>query len=88
VTSNSLNDQFHVLPGGLSIAVPGELRGYQSAMENFGSLSWQKVFQPAVDMATKGFKVPKSLESALGDFYVTKGFSSIQELNKTFPQFG
>lgn len=76
------------LSGGLAIAVPGEIKGYQVAMEQFGLLSWKQVFQPAVTMATKGFKVPKSLERALTDFYDSHNFKSVKELNETFPQFG
>lgn len=79
---------FLLKTGGLAIAVPGEIRGYQQAMEKFGSLSWEHVFSPAVTMATEGFTVPESMESALIDFYEDNNFTSVQQLNTSYPQFG
>ncbi|XP_052253641.1 glutathione hydrolase 1 proenzyme-like [Dreissena polymorpha] len=73
--------------GGLAIAVPGEIRGYQVAMVNHGSLSWKQVFLPAVTMATNGFPVPLSLQHALEDFKAAFG-NNINETVAAYPQFG
>jgi len=44
---NSLSDK---TKGGLSVAVPGEIKGYWQAHQMFGKLKWSKLFQPAIEM--------------------------------------
>jgi len=56
-------------------------------MERFGSLPWKQVFEPSIAMATQGFPVPHSLESALEDFLSLHGDISVEEVTKKFPQF-
>lgn len=43
--------------GGLSVGVPGELRGLEYAHKTFGILPWKSVVQPAVEVARYGFTV-------------------------------
>ena len=64
---NATFDMYRALPpesstlGGLSIAVPGELRGLELLHKRHGSLSWAEVVRPAMALARDGFQVSKYL---------------------------
>ncbi len=45
--------------GYLAVGVPGTVKGFELAMEKYGSLKWEDVVKPAVELAEKGFKLNK-----------------------------
>ncbi|PKL74759.1 MAG: gamma-glutamyltransferase [Candidatus Melainabacteria bacterium HGW-Melainabacteria-1] len=57
--------------GGLSVGVPGEVKGLLYALENFGSgkLSRMDIVQPAISWALKGVPVTVNLNQIIKDNY-------------------
>ena len=56
----SLTQQGYLAPG-----VPGTVRGLAAAHKRFGKLAWKDVVMPAATLASKGFKLSKSLSNGL-----------------------
>jgi gamma-glutamyltranspeptidase/glutathione hydrolase len=53
------------IPGGLSVGVPGDVAVLELAHQKYGKLKWAILFQPAIDLATRGFKVSRKLAGEL-----------------------
>ena len=53
------------LYGQLASGVPGSVAGMDEAFKKYGSLTWQELIQPAIELAEKGFKIT---EQQAGEF--------------------
>uniref|UniRef100_T1J7U9 Gamma-glutamyltransferase n=1 Tax=Strigamia maritima TaxID=126957 RepID=T1J7U9_STRMM len=51
--------------GPLAVAVPGEIKGYEEAHKRHGVLSWKRLFDFAIRLATDGFPASLHLERSL-----------------------
>lgn len=70
--------------GGLSVAVPGEVAGFEYLLENYGSdaVTRQQIFQPAIDTANNGFVVGVTFKEELDSEYT--GISANEALSKLY----
>ena len=57
-----------VVPGGLSVGVPGNVRLMEMAHKKWGKLEWKALFQPAIKLAEDGYKVTPALYTWLEQF--------------------
>ena len=55
------------LLGGLAIAVPGEVHGLRRAWREYHHLPWEKLVQPAIDLARDGFAISAAVAEALSE---------------------
>ncbi|CAG9802290.1 unnamed protein product [Chironomus riparius] len=53
------------LEGGLSIAVPGELKGMWELHQKYGKLPWSKLFEPVIKLCREGHEVTEYLARVL-----------------------
>ncbi len=63
-TGKPLN-YFDALVGGRSVGVPGVVRMLDLAHRRYGKLPWATLFQPAIELAAKGFPVSTKLNGEL-----------------------
>jgi gamma-glutamyltranspeptidase/glutathione hydrolase len=45
---------------GASVGVPGTVRGWHDALERYGTMSFRQVLAPAIEVASKGFRVSEN----------------------------
>eukprot|EP01112_Ceratiomyxa_fruticulosa_P009395 TRINITY_DN2445_c0_g1_i1.p1 TRINITY_DN2445_c0_g1~~TRINITY_DN2445_c0_g1_i1.p1 ORF type:complete len:608 (-),score=116.12 TRINITY_DN2445_c0_g1_i1:61-1884(-) len=80
------------LNGALAIAVPGELRGMYAAWSKYGTLPWNAIMSPAVDLANNGFPVGTRLAEELQNkqsiILSTPSFASVYAPNGKILKLG
>lgn len=54
-----------VVPGGLSVGVPGDIAVLELVHERYGRLPWRVLFEPAIRLARNGFRVSPKLATEL-----------------------
>ena len=70
-----------VVPGGLSVGVPGNIRLMQEVHKRWGKLPWADIFQPAIVLADKGFEVTPVLHNLMNAYAdVWKDFPEIRAI--------
>src|SRR3546814_3675998 len=57
-----------IIPGGLSVGVPGNVRLMEMAHKKWGKLEWKALFQPAIKLAETGYQVTPALNNWLVQF--------------------
>ncbi|BBP44273.1 gamma-glutamyltransferase [Thiosulfativibrio zosterae] len=69
------------LVGYQASGVPGTVAGMWAAHQKFGKKPWAKLLQPAIDLAEKGFKVPRGLANTADWYQTWVANKSTDELN-------
>ncbi|MBB5707536.1 gamma-glutamyltransferase [Sphingopyxis panaciterrulae] len=70
-----------VVPGGLSVGVPGNIRLMEAVHERWGKLPWADIFQPAIDLAEKGYEATPALVNFMTAYAdVWKDFPEIRAI--------
>jgi gamma-glutamyltranspeptidase/glutathione hydrolase len=59
---------FDMVPGGLSVGVPGTLALMDHAHARFGQLPWNTLFDRAIELAANGFEVSTRLSKSLDGY--------------------
>ena len=52
---------------GLGVGVPGTVRGWEAALERYGTMDLRRLLQPAITLATRGFVVDETFRSQIVD---------------------
>ncbi len=73
--------------GGKAVGVPGLLAALNKAHEQFGTLPWQVLFQPAIELAENGFIVSPRLEKLLSMNF-NPGIHLLPEIKEYFSPLG
>lgn len=72
--------------GHLSIGIPGTVAGMSYALEKYGTRRWAELLEPAIELASKGFKVTRNLEKEL--LFYRPLLSSFPETRRIFLRNG
>jgi gamma-glutamyltranspeptidase/glutathione hydrolase len=56
-----------VVASGMSVGVPGTVRGWHEALDRYGSMTFKQVLAPAINVATKGFTVNETFSHLVAE---------------------
>lgn len=56
-----------VVASGMSVGVPGTVRGWHEALDRYGTMSFKQVLAPAIDVAAKGFTVNETFSHLVAE---------------------
>jgi len=70
---------YDVVPGGLSVGVPGLLRMLEMAHKKHGKLPWARLFDPAIKLAEQGFNISPRLYSLVKIDSLLRKFKTSKE---------
>jgi gamma-glutamyltranspeptidase / glutathione hydrolase len=63
--NGAVRPKSQVIPGGLSVGVPGDVDVMAEAWKKYGHLKWAKLFAPAIRLARDGFPVGPKLANTI-----------------------
>ena len=69
------------LAGGLAVAVPGEIRGFELAHQRHGFLPWRELFETAAQVADEGFEISHPIAAAINvtqNYILSGNYSGLQ----------
>ncbi len=70
-----------VIPGGLSVGVPGVVAMLEMAHKKHGRLPWAKLFEPAIGLAEDGFPVGRKFANTVAR---TSGLARLPDIKRAF----
>lgn len=84
-----LHDPRTTNEGPLSIATPGELKGYHEVYKRFGTLPWRDLIAPAIKLCEDGFAMSKHMEDSLRINPLVKNDDTLRKMfyNETVGDF-
>ena len=65
-----------------SIMTPGTLKGFYESIQEFGTMPWADIIQPAIDFAEEGF----TISPAIDEFWVRSGTHGKISMNEKLRQ--
>ena len=68
----------------LSAGVPGSVAGFHHALTRYGTLTWEEVLQPAINLAENGFVIPHDLANTLASKRYRDRLSADPAASKVF----
>ncbi|MSP34061.1 MAG: gamma-glutamyltransferase [Rickettsiales bacterium] len=81
--NGNARDFTDVVRGGLSVGTPGLLKMFKEAHDKYGKLPWATLFEPAIEIARKGFVVNDRMRALSTQISYLKDFDESAEIYLT-----